>query len=187
MKRNDITGLFIFLVSIVAASLSTAFAQGQPHVHGIAQLVLVQEGSRLQIEFTSPAINIVGFEHSPQNDTQRRAVDEALQTLAGADSILLLGSLDCDLDSAQATATGQFSAHGDEHDHHHDHDHDSNHAGFKVELELSCSDAPLPAELVVNAFNNFSNLEGIDAMWALETSQGAQQLSRHNGRLRLRQ
>ncbi|MFT6692730.1 MAG: hypothetical protein ACJAXH_003270, partial [Colwellia sp.] len=35
----------------------------EPHVHGLSELTMTIEKQTLEIEVTSPAINIVGFEH----------------------------------------------------------------------------------------------------------------------------
>ena len=33
------------------------------HVHGLSELAIAMEGEKLEIQFTSPAMNLVGFEH----------------------------------------------------------------------------------------------------------------------------
>ena len=42
------------------------------HVHGVGTLQLVLEENSLSVELRLPAINVVGFEHAP-NDAQRKA------------------------------------------------------------------------------------------------------------------
>ncbi|SFA81172.1 DUF2796 domain-containing protein [Azotobacter beijerinckii] len=46
------------------------------HEHGIAQLNLALDGEILEIEFASPATNLVGFEHAARNDAERARVAE---------------------------------------------------------------------------------------------------------------
>ena len=40
------------------------------HVHGIGKLNVAFDGNNLIIELTSPAVNIVGFEHQAQNQKE---------------------------------------------------------------------------------------------------------------------
>jgi Protein of unknown function (DUF2796) len=40
------------------------------HEHGVAELNLALDGKELWIEFSSPAVNLVGFEHTPGNAEQ---------------------------------------------------------------------------------------------------------------------
>ena len=62
--------------------LTSVTAARQPaHVHGIATLNLAMEGDKLEIEFVSPAGNIVGFEHEAVTAAERRAIRDAIQQL----------------------------------------------------------------------------------------------------------
>ena len=69
----------------VAASLlmliGVTAAQQSAHVHGIATLNLAMEGDKLEIEFVSPAGNIVGFEHEAVTAAERRAIRDAIEQL----------------------------------------------------------------------------------------------------------
>ena len=69
----------------VVASLlmltSVTAAQQSAHVHGIATLNLAMEGDELEIEFVSPAGNIVGFEHEAVTAAERRAIRDAIEQL----------------------------------------------------------------------------------------------------------
>ena len=69
----------------VVASLltltSVTAAQQPAHVHGIATLNLAMEGDKLEIEFVSPAGNIVGFEHEAVTAAERRAIRDAIEQL----------------------------------------------------------------------------------------------------------
>lgn len=56
-------------------------AQQSAHVHGIATLNLAMEGDELEIEFVSPAGNIVGFEHEAVTAAERRAIRDAIEQL----------------------------------------------------------------------------------------------------------
>ncbi len=184
------------LIPVLALSMASASAQhvhrdASAHVHGASQLSLVQDRLTLLIEFETPAINIVGFEHAPQHKAERNSIQSALLKLQEPDSILRLSALNCDLVQSHAVATGQFTdisaTHGAlEADHSNAPPHASGgHAGFKVIFELQCHNESTPAELTVTAFGNFAGIEAVDVQWALSRTQGAQRLSRPQSSLRL--
>jgi hypothetical protein len=171
----------------------TGNQQQAPHVHGTAQLTLVQDRSTLLIEFESPAINIVGFEHAPRDTSQREAINEALHAFRAPDSIVLLSALNCEILHTLATTTGVFSEHSHaigSHtahslaDHTQDHSHTHEHAGFRVIFELSCPVGFALAELGITAFASFQGIQTIEAQWALDRAQGARRLSNQQNRLR---
>jgi len=177
-----------FLAVFVLGHLQSAtvnaqaeFQQQAPHVHGTALLTLVQDRSTLLIEFESPAINIVGFEHAPQNPSQRQAIEEAIQILESIDTVLLLSALDCEIVHTWATLTGEFS----ELSHDHDDNHTHEHAGFRVIFELACINESAPTELGITAFATFQGIQTIEAQWALDRNQGARRLPNNVNRLRL--
>jgi hypothetical protein len=62
------------------------------HEHGVAHLNVAVEGNNIYIEFTSPAANIVGFEHHPRTNEQKDAVKDAVNQLQKGDSIFLLSA-----------------------------------------------------------------------------------------------
>lgn len=53
----------------------------QAHQHGAARLQVSVEGRALQIAFEGPADNLLGFEHAPQNDAQKKTVARVEQQL----------------------------------------------------------------------------------------------------------
>ncbi len=52
------------------------------HEHGVGELTLVvDEGGRIHLEFESPMINLIGFEHRPRSDAQRATLQAAVRDL----------------------------------------------------------------------------------------------------------
>jgi len=100
---------------------------GQPplatHEHGNAHLNLALEGSVLEIEFASPAMNLLGFEHAARSDAERASVAEVRARLeqplalfgvppAAACSVqaLALHGAPFEADRVQATEHGDIEA-----------------------------------------------------------------------------
>ena len=57
------------------------FRQHGTHVHGVASLNIALADNELFIEFESPAIDIVGFEHEPGTDEEKATFQKALGIL----------------------------------------------------------------------------------------------------------
>ncbi len=75
----------LFLL-LAASSLAIAGSEGierqlGAHVHGETVVDLVVDGTKMELELTAPAFNIVGFEHAPSDDAQRQAIADALSWL----------------------------------------------------------------------------------------------------------
>jgi|GEM_PF-1815656 len=193
-----IAPLIVSLGFPVAATLhaQTEHRLSEAHVHGTAQLTVLQEGRKILVEFITPAANIVGYEDSPKNDTQIGQIESALHLLETVDSVLRLSDLDCDLVRSQSSATGQFAVHmyASEADNEHEtivndtagHDHKEHdivdleaiHAGFQANFELDCRFETTPNEFAVTAFESFNGIEILQLKWVLNGLQGAEQLSR---------
>ena len=120
-------------------------AQQSAHVHGIATLNLAMEGDELEIEFASPAGNIVGFEHEAVTAAERRAIRDAIEQLRKGNELFDLPlAASCSLHVAavehghgeeekREDGHGQDAEHddGDEHGHAGE-DGDGTHSGHEA-------------------------------------------------------
>ena len=111
----------LFLLAPVAT------AQESAHVHGLATLNLAVEGDELEIEFVSPADNIVGFEYEASTSAERNAIKAAIEKLEDASALFdLPASAGCKLH--EVDVSHRQDEHGGEHDHgHDDHGHAAKH------------------------------------------------------------
>lgn len=82
------------LLALPFALLPLAFAQAATehdhdhehgslgaHEHGVGRLDVALEGKTLEVQFESPAMNIVGFEHAPSSDADKAKVAKAREQL----------------------------------------------------------------------------------------------------------
>ena len=98
-------------------------AQQSAHVHGIATLNLAMEGDELEIEFVSPAGNIVGFEHEAVTAAERRAIRDAIKQLRKGNELFDLPlAASCSLQVAEVE-----HGHGEEEKREDGHGHDAEH------------------------------------------------------------
>lgn len=80
MKRFLIIGF----MAIPALVYGAGHGHGA-HQHGVATLDVVVEGNTLQLELSSPADNLLGFEHAPKTAAERAKVDQLVKNLAQAE------------------------------------------------------------------------------------------------------
>ena len=116
-------------------------AQQSAHVHGIATLNLAMEGDELEIEFVSPAGNIVGFEHEAVTAAERRAIRDAIEQLRKGNELFDLPlAASCSLHVAEVEhghgeeekredGHGQDAQHDDDEHEHPGEDGDGTHSG----------------------------------------------------------
>ena len=176
--------LFAFFM-LQTESLVIAQETGS-HVHGLTELNIVVVNRDLQIEFVSPAINLLGFERESTSPEETELLNEVVSKLQTAE--WLLGNT---LDSCQMSTpvfeAPSFGGH-EEHEGHEGHegheDEFETHADFRVQYLFNCLSAP-PAEIVVTAFDHFNGIEEISARWIVGRQQGLSQLTRGNTLLSL--
>ena len=94
------------------------------HEHGAAELDAVLDGSILEIELRSPAINLLGFEHAPRDVADQRTLAETQAQLQQPDALFGLPvAARCTLDEARLESplfsddAHEHSAHNDIHAH----------------------------------------------------------------------
>jgi hypothetical protein len=92
--------------AMLAASMAIAFAvpvlaqSSGAHVHGQAGLEIAVDGETVQLNLYSPLDNLLGFEHAPRTEEERRAVRAMAAKLHQAGSLFVFTpSAGCRLES----------------------------------------------------------------------------------------
>jgi hypothetical protein len=74
--------------AILMLAMPLAHAQQQhAHVHGTGQLSVAVDGNMLQLDIDSPLDNVLGFEHPPRNEKEKRALQAMLDKVHHADTL----------------------------------------------------------------------------------------------------
>jgi len=140
----SILSFLIMLASVSSSVLAAEQRHHDAHVHGIAHLNVAMEGTSLHLEFTSPAANIVGFEHEPRTPEQKEGVRNAIEKLENGSTLFILSpGAQCRLSKFSVKTDIEHDAdHDDDHDADHDEEHEADHdddhnanAGHKHEHE----------------------------------------------------
>ncbi|MGM0433151.1 MAG: ZrgA family zinc uptake protein [Pseudomonadota bacterium] len=182
-QTRNLQALAAALALAIGAGLVEREAQAarqEAHVHGHARLQLAMEGAMLEAFFESPAVNIVGFEHQPRNDSQRERVAQAAGRLRAEPLVRLLDAEGCVVAHASVTSELIHADHGDE-EHGHDHDHhhhDGGHAVFEVIQRVECDDGSLSGPVHADVMEAFEGIQQMQVEWLSDNAQGASTLTR---------
>ena len=157
------------------------------HVHGLATLNIALENQRLELQLTSPAMNIVGFEYQPTTAADLQSIKAAQDTLNHAAELFVLSpTAQCRLTSVKID--NPLLTESDDHDH--DHDHESQHEAHNAEHQHSDISAHYqyrcakPARLnsidLAGLFKQFSQTEKIQVQLIAGDHQQGAELSANN-------
>lgn len=166
--------------------LADGYAVQAAHVHGQASLFVVLENQQLLIEFETPALNLVGFEHAPHDAQQRDKVESIRQQLATVPQLLSFSGGQCQLVTVDIDMgmMQQQDEHGEIHkgkDHnktHEDHQEDhANHSDIQSSYRFDCQQPAALRAIDVTLLNRFPAIEALDVQWIVDGRQGGQTLS----------
>ena len=173
--KRLITGILIF--SSLNVFSETDHHQHGSHVHGEAVLNLAIENKTILIEFESPAMNIIGFEHEPKTEEQISITNEANQLLRDYSNLLTIPGSQC----KQTESTLEFAHDVDKEDSHHNdhHGHEEAHSDYHLIYTVSC-DSLTELKIQINLFKHFPGVEHANLNWISEQKQGKLELSPEN-------
>lgn len=149
------------------------------HVHGEADMMLVMQGSDMEISLLSPAINIVGFEHQAVEKKDIKKVDDMILKLSKPDEFLNFNGIDCALEKASDNLSG-FKHDDDDHHHEHDHHHDEHkqHKNVEITYKYQCKPDGSLKSMKIGFFALFSGLNVLELQWVINESSGLSKLNR---------
>ena len=181
-NTKSVKNVFCLSLLSLAVAYGPVLAQGlDSHVHGEAELNLALVGQQIQIEFISPALNLLGFERAPDSPEETERLNSVSADLQSAKWLVGDVFRNCQLSTVTFEAP-EFE--DDTHEHDEDHDEGGAHAEFHVQYLFDCPSAPAK-EFTVFAFERFGGIEEITVQWIVEGQQGLAQLTANNPILRM--
>lgn len=193
------TLLILGLPAAVLASGEESREMGA-HVHGHGALNIAVEGNTVALELEAPGFDIVGFEHAPDSDADKAAVEEALAKLSEPQTLFVPSeAAGCQVSEMLVELHGE-ERHGDhdemheEHAEGHDHDDEDHeehadehghedheeaakgesHSEFHATYLMNCDDVSKLTQIALAYFNAFPNAEELDVQ--LVTDAGARRV-----------
>ena len=185
-SRNNL--ICALLLISIAGSSRTLAQSADSHVHGNAELNVVLMGQQLQVEFVSPAINLLGFERPPNTDEETATLNNTIEQLQRGGWLIEAISTACQLSTKEFEAPVYDEHDSSEHDHEHessehDHEHESSdhhaeaHSNFRVTYLYDCDSAPRK-QLKMLAFDHYSGIETLTVQWIADQKQGYARLNK---------
>jgi hypothetical protein len=191
-----ISALFAIVIIVSGTVQAEEKRHHEAHEHGVANLNIAVEGNNVYIEFTSPAANIVGFEHHPRTHEQKDAVKDAVNKLQKGDALFLLSaksesklvksSVDTDIDKDANHHSEEDHAHSNKEHHGHDEKHDEDHGDkdkherhseFEATYQFICQKPEKLSQIEVMLFRAFPGIEHIEAQLLTEIKQTGMELT----------
>jgi len=194
MKLHQVAGALVCAGIMIASTAAIAEEEHRelgPHVHGHGTLAIAFEADKVQMEFTAPGMDIVGFEHSAETDDQTTAVEKALADLKEPLKYF----------SFPTTAGSRVSATdvktvAEEHEDHEEHvdethaegkagpkDHEDHHNEFQAIYLLICTDPAQISRIDFPFFDRFSGSQELNVTIIDASGQKVFEVSRDAPRL----
>lgn len=146
------------------------------HVHGVAEMTLVEDAGTVTLELNAPGMSLAGFEHAPKTDADVARIDAVLTTLRTVDRVVSIDGGHCKLISHDAKSSyPDKPAHDHGHDHDDDHEHKSDtHNAFSASYQFHCAKPDTITGLQLPLLKTFPSLEELSVQWIIGGKQGAQ-------------
>ena len=129
-KRLVVTLLSIPLIFAGLDNVAYATQKGSnldAHVHGLSELTIAMDDHVLDIQFASPAMNLLGFEYKATSDKDIATVKKVESLLLKPNQLFSLSDAGC----THVNTTFDLSDHIDTEDHKQHHDHEDHHGHKK--------------------------------------------------------
>lgn len=164
-----------------------------PHTHGEAELNLVYDAQTLAIEFSSPAINLLGFEHRPVSPKELAVYDEATRLMKSGGHLFGLeascqvveSSMELPFDLEHSFSGAEDSAASIDGDHDrlglHQHNEDE-HGNYSVSYLFSCEKLK-QIDLELRMLKYFPGIHTLHLQWIAFGQQGAKKLNSESNRV----
>ncbi len=165
---------------LASLAVSSVHAHGgQAHVHGTAILQVVVEGSDVEIALQSPLDNLVGFEHAPRTDAQRKAMQAMTDQFQNPLSLFVPNAeAGCTAQPSELHLPFDSEAQGGRDSHSHE-----NHAEMEAVLRFQCANSAALKGVEVLLFGRFPGLHSLDVQVVSPRGQAAARLTPKQPRL----
>jgi hypothetical protein len=168
----------ILLLLVIASAVCAGARAAPAHEHGLARLDVAVEAARVTLDLQVPLDSLLGFEHAPRNDAERRRAEAAVARLRAAGELFRIdGAAGCELAKVTlvAPALGLGGAAGDK----------EGHADLDGRFEFACKAGARAGQIEVGLFEAFAGLRRIELQVATPKGQMKATLVRPASRVAL--
>lgn len=154
MKRHQaFRGLLLFAALGMA---ETASAHQSAHVHGLVRLDVVVEANSVSVLLAAPLDSLLGFEHKPRTDAQKKAAEALLKQMNQASSLIrpeasaacIATKVNIESEVLQSTKPARAK--------------DEGHADFNASFEFICEQPDKLRSIEIDFFDSFKRIQKIE-------------------------
>ncbi|KAA1175707.1 DUF2796 domain-containing protein [Marinobacter salinexigens] len=175
MKFTPALSLLAFSLFVSAPLLASD--NPAAHQHGHAEMQFAIDDGRVDLIFTSPAHNLLGFEHKARTPEQKQQVLAIQRWLENTPLINTISST-CTVENAVADIDALKDRESDEHGHdEHAGNHEQSHSDIEVTQVLACTEIASSRELVTSLTRQFPAVDRLDISWVGPEGQGSTRLA----------
>jgi len=176
--------IFIVLVSLFVSFdiLAQVARQKDSHEHGAAKLMMVMEGEKLQVEFEVPSESLIGFEHFPKSQSNRKNFNEAIKILSDPSKLF---SMPIKAECLLVGMNVSQSLFSNEEEHGHDESEKSEiHSEFESNYYWNCQHLDEIDSIGTQLMSFFPRIEEIRVNWISNNGQGSLELESKDDRIK---
>ena len=168
--------IFIVLVCLFVSFeiLAQVTRQKDSHEHGAAKLMMALEGEKLHVEFEVPSESLIGFEHFPKSQSNRKNFNEAIKIISDPSKLFSMPiKAECILVGMNVSQ----SLFSNEEEHGHDESEKSEiHSEFKSNYYWNCQHLDEIESIGTQLMTFFPRIEEIRVNWISNNGQGSLEL-----------
>ena len=179
-RLQSVTTAFACVGLLAATAMS--HAQNGAHSHGAIRMEVALEAGSLTVRLDAPLDSLLGFEHRPRTDSQRRAADALLTRMRNASAVVVpSAAAQCSVKDVvvEAEVLAPASSAGLQHP------AQDKHADLEATYTFACLQPEKLQALELGLFAAFPRLQRIDARVVSSRTQTAFTLRRPQQVLRL--
>ena len=176
--------IFIALVSLFVSFdiLAQVARQKDSHEHGAAKLMMVMEGEKLQVEFEVPSESLIGFEHFPKSQSNRKNFNESIKILSDPSKLF---SMPIKAECLLVGMNVSQSLFSNEEEHGHDESEKSEiHSEFESNYYWNCQHLDEIDSIGAQLMSFFPRIEEIRVNWISNNGQGSLELESKDDRIK---
>ncbi len=175
------------LITIVSfAHAEEPYHEQHVHVHGEAQFTLVVDRNAIVVDFDSPAMNIVGFEHAASGEADRQKILDAVKILEISDNVIQFSaSAQCKQihSSVSSGLIAQLSSVSTRINRLKPDSLEKGHTAFEVGYQIECKYPEKIKDAEFPVFTRFEGLKQLHGQWVVGDVQGADTFSINKERI----
>jgi hypothetical protein len=176
--------IFIVLVCLFVSFdiLAQVARHKDSHEHGAAKLMMVMEGEKLQVEFEVPSESLIGFEHFPKSQSNRKNFNESIKILSDPSKLF---SMPIKAECLLVGMNVSQSLFSNEEEHGHDESEKSEiHSEFKSNYYWNCQHLDEIDSIGTQLMSFFFGIEEIRVNWISNNGQGSLELESKDDRIK---